>query len=171
MARASGERLDTGQYWAIDEPGDMDRPRQAHPRSPNSGAPFFFGHEPSGLYVLRMVRRWRGWNRLGAALTALILTVFAFGPALDILACRDAAGAVASLQSIVAEADHGSADHSHDAGDACAHGHCHHGGGSMPALPAAAEGPARLTAIAQTPPRARVPTADLQFGLMRPPRA
>lgn len=118
-----------------------------------------------------MVRRWRGLREAGAALTALLLAVLAFGPGMDSLICRDEAVAAFAQSATLDLPSPGADDHAHDTGDVCVHGHCHHGGGSMPALAAVTQMPGPWGAARQTRSRARVPTTNPKFGLMRPPRA
>lgn len=118
-----------------------------------------------------MVRTPSWWRRFGAALAALVVAVLAFGPGLDGLVCSDEGGlaaAAAELSTTVAP-DHSNAGHSDDDRSACVHGHCHHAAASAPATTVASVTPATLR-DRHGLIRARVPTSDPKFGLLRPPR-
>lgn len=134
-----------------------------------------------------MVRSVSWWQRLGAALFALVLTTFAVGPGLDTLVCRGelgmgavAAEAPADVGAIaqadgpgdvyVSGASLGSASDAHGAdGLACVHGHCHHGVQYVPARVVVDDVAApRRTQHAM--PQSRVVISDPKFELDRPPR-
>ena len=126
-----------------------------------------------------------GLRKLGTALFALVLTVLTFGPGLDALLCRDDAGMSAAAAEHVHDEAAGletsdvhvdavspnidPTDHGPD-GQACIHGHCHHGASYVPVQ-------FRAAAEAATPRprhelrRSRVAVSDRKFALKRPPRA
>ena len=120
-----------------------------------------------------MSRTGKGWRAIGGLLAVLVLAVLTFGSSLDAYVCRGegvltvaAADAAAGAHSAQAPA----ADHHSDSDDACVHGHCHHGSAFVSAQPATYGALAR-SAHRLIPGRAPVVLSDLQFGLMRPPRA
>lgn len=121
-----------------------------------------------------MVRDVPWLRRLGAVLAALVLAVLAFGPSLDALLCHDDAdlGAVAAeMPAFGAEpGDQGPGEHAGGRA-ACVHGHCHHGAAHTPALSAPDASRADAGAAGLGTPRTRIPTSDLKFRLIRPPRA
>lgn len=112
----------------------------------------------------------RSANRHGimAALFALFITVFVFVPSVDAAACAvelDPAHAAASI-------DDDNGDGPADPGDhaICSHGHCHHGGATLPS-PAQ---PLAINATVASSPlhRSSEPLASrAPSGLERPPRA
>jgi hypothetical protein len=124
-----------------------------------------------------------GWQRLGAALFALVLTVLTFGPGIDAMLCRDDAGMSAAAAEHVhagsvdtaqphvdaAPSDGDFSDHGPD-GMACIHGHCHHGASYVPAQ---VRSPGDIAAVATRHElrRSRVAVLDRKFALKRPPRA
>lgn len=110
-------------------------------------------------------------------MAALVLTVLAFGPSIDAYVCRDegiasvTAGSAADVAQAHADGVHTDGAHTEhgDGQGPCAHGHCHPVFFTSP-LPAQIR---EARAVAQRPalPQASIVLSDLQFGLMRPPRA
>jgi hypothetical protein len=107
------------------------------------------------------------------ALAALVLTALTLGPGLDGLLCRDEGGlsAVAAASPTAEAADSGHSGGADEGADICVHGHCHHSAPYVPAALAAVETPGHLTDDAHLLARARIPTSDPKFSVMRPPRA
>jgi 4-hydroxyphenylpyruvate dioxygenase-like putative hemolysin len=111
-------------------------------------------------------------------MAALMLAVLAFGSSIDAYVCRAEAIPPATASSSADEAaQHAEALHAHafpsehdDGEGPCVHGHCHHAIFFVDTPPVqigqAGAVPQRLS-----PRRTSVALSDLQFGLMRPPRA
>ncbi|MBX9459935.1 MAG: hypothetical protein KL785_01040 [Brevundimonas sp.] len=129
-----------------------------------------------------MSRRTVLWDRMGfpsvrqgwmAALLAAFLALFILVSAVDAAACAPEAGisqaAAGSGQAhaVVSDADHGeggAADHV-----ACAHGHCHHGGVTVP--PAVHDMKSAVFHDAALPPLDQALASRIPAGPKRPPRA
>ena len=120
-----------------------------------------------------MARTSPWWRKVGMALAALVLTVLTLGPSLDGLLCRDegSVSAVAAELPVAVASDHGETGPADEGPGVCLHGHCHHAAPYVPAALAASDVDPNLAAVAHPLPRARVPTSDPKFGLIRPPRA
>ena len=111
------------------------------------------------------------WRKIGMALAALVLAVLTLGPGLDGLVCRDEGGAVAAAPIAAEAASDGHSGSADQGADICVHGHCHHSAPYVPSALASVETRDHLTGDAHLLARARIPTSDPKFGLMRPPRA
>lgn len=123
-----------------------------------------------------MTRATTGWRRIRGLMAALVLAVLVLGPGMDAYVCRDEGvpSATAASSAVVAAQDaaiHTDAGHAED-GDGlgpCAHGHCHPVFFTSPH--SAQIGEAKAVTQRLLPPQASVVRSDMQFGLMRPPRA
>src|SRR5690606_17199060 len=106
------------------------------------------------------------WRRLGAALAALVLCVFTFGPSLEAWICGAEAGFSAAADELPEAAaptpDQHDSGHPDDGPGACVHGHCHHG--SVVVVPA--EGARSQSPLVQDTHelvQVRVRTSDPKF--------
>jgi hypothetical protein len=114
-------------------------------------------------------------RRLGGLMAAVVLAVFAFGPAADAAICgaEDLAastGRPAVQAAAVSASDHVDPAHHAERGGACAHGHCHHGAPCTP--DDAGQTSATLTLRDRLPLlQVDVPSSRLTYDLDRPPRA
>ena len=112
----------------------------------------------------------RSANRHGivAALIALFIAVFVFVPTADAAACAvelDPAHAAALIDDDNDDGPAGPSDHA-----ICSHGHCHHGGTTVPSSP---QPTAMNAAISPSPlhPSSEPLASRSPSGLERPPRA
>lgn len=118
------------------------------------------------------------WRGIGGLMAALILAVLAFGPSIDAYVCQGEAVHPAVAASSAGEAvQHAEALHAHafpaahdDGEGPCVHGHCHHAI-FFADTPPVQIGQAGAVPQRLSPRRTSVALSDLQFGLMRPPRA
>lgn len=121
------------------------------------------------------------WQRLGAALFALVLTVLTLGPGLDSILCGDETGmsAAAAAQVVAgaavseaADVEKGSVGDRSDHGSetACVHGHCHHGV-SYPPVDVRVTETFEPQRTHHALLRSRVAVSNPHFMLIRPPRA
>ena len=110
-----------------------------------------------------------------AALLASFLALFVLVSAVDAAACAPETGSAQGVaasgltHAVVSDADHetggGGAGHV-----ACAHGHCHHGGVTVPAAVNDMKS-AALDRAPLAPPLAQAPPSQVPAGPKRPPRA
>ena len=114
------------------------------------------------------------WRWLRGVLAALIVMTFAASPSLDGLVCGDEALAAADAGHAHAQdaVDHDTPceDGGHDAHGACQHGHCHHGGAFF-AFASGSSGELYGRAQVHALRLAVGGPSEVQFDLMRPPRA
>lgn len=113
-----------------------------------------------------------GWM---AALLASFLALFVLVSAVDAAACAPEAGSAQAAaasgltHAVVSDADHdkggGAADHV-----ACAHGHCHHGGVTVPSAVSDMES-AVFHGAPLAPPLDQALASRMPAGPKRPPRA
>ena len=117
-----------------------------------------------------MTRGRNAWRSLGTTLAVLVLAVIAFSPGIERLICHDDGSPAAAGEQWAGVVQADDAHDDHEDGD-CVHGHCHHASAWVPLSLAVSKEPAAHPLPSGAPPPVRLPVSNLQFDLMRPPRA
>jgi hypothetical protein len=111
------------------------------------------------------------WRRLGGGLVALVLCVLTLGPNLDLCVCAESPSASVNVVMDTVTSAASDFEEQTPGHGACQPGTCHH------CAPCGLVGAASLLRAQVSPGERHVllqettPRTDLQFGLIRPPRA